>query len=83
MTTAIYLTNRNTESKGSGAIASFACEEVVASCYVTISKETVYAVALTEEGVVHVFKYPLTNQIAAPISAHSTLQFATPSSQVC
>lgn len=70
------------EAKGSGAIASFACEEEVASCYVTVSKDTVYAVALAQEGVVHIFKYPLTNQIAAPISAHSMLQFTSPSTQV-
>lgn len=71
----------NMEAKGSGAIASFACEEEVASCYVTVSKDTVYAVALAQEGVVHIFKYPLTNQIAAPISAHSMLQFTSPSTQ--
>ena len=63
-------------------MASFLCEDEVASCYVTVSGETVHAAALTQEAVVHLFKYPLTNQIAAPISAHSTIQFATAASEV-
>ena len=83
VTRVVCLTNRSTESKGSAAVASFTCEEEIVSCYVTVSMATVHAVALTEEGVLHMFKYPLTNQVAAPISAHSRLQFATePSKQV-
>ena len=76
------MTNRSVEYRGSAAVASFTCEEEVTSCYVTVSMGTVHAVALTLEGVMHMFKYPLTNQIAAPISAHSTVLFTTGSSQV-
>ena len=41
---------------------------------------TVRVVAQTVEGVLHLFKYPLTNQIAAPISAHSIIQFTADAS---
>lgn len=58
------------------------CEEEVSSCFVSVTMETVHAVALTMEGVMHMFKYPLTNQIAAPISAHTTLQFSTTATEV-
>jgi U3 small nucleolar RNA-associated protein 5 len=69
------------EGKGAAAVASFTCEQEVLSCYTTVSQATVCAVALTTEGVLHLFKYPLTNQIAAPISAHSTLQFTAGASE--
>ena len=73
---------RNAETKGSAAVASFTCEEEVTSCYVTVTMGMVHAAALTQDGVLHMFKYPLTNQIIAPISAHSTIQFASGQSQV-
>jgi WD40 repeat protein len=72
----------NAETKGSAAVASFTCEEEVTSCYVTVTMGMVHAAALTQDGVLHMFKYPLTNQIIAPISAHSTIQFASGQSQV-
>lgn len=75
VTVCIY---RSAEVKGSGSVASFTCEEEVLSIHVTVSMGTIHVVALTQEGVAHMFKYPLTNQITAPISAHSTLQFTTP-----
>ncbi|CAI8048441.1 WD repeat-containing protein 43 [Geodia barretti] len=67
----------SSEVKGSAAVASFTCEQEVSSCHVTVTMGTVHVVARTVEGVLHMFKYPLTNQIAAPISAHSTVQFTT------
>ena len=61
--------------KGSAAVASFTCEQEVSSCHVAVAMGMVHVVSRTVEGVLHMFKYPLTNQIAAPISAHSTVQF--------
>ena len=68
---------RSSEVKGSAAVASFTCEQEVSSCHVTVTMGTVHVVAQTVEGVLHMFNYPLTNQIGAPISAHSTVQFTT------
>ena len=75
-------THRSSEVKGSAAVASFTCEQEVTSSWVSVAMGTVCVVALTVEGVLHFFKYPLTNQIAAPISAHSLVQFTTDSVEV-
>lgn len=73
--TVISMVHRSSEVKGSPAVASFTCEQEVSCCHVAVTMGTVHVVAQTVEGVLHLFKYPLTNQIAAPISAHSIIQF--------
>ena len=52
---------------------------LIMSCLII---QVVKAVGVCVEGLVHLFKCSLTNQIVAPISAHSSIQFVSTATKV-
>ena len=62
-------------------MCSLLMSEVPSNC-VVCSLQVVRVAGICVEGLVHLFQCSLTNQIAAPLSAQSSIQFVSTASKV-
>ena len=47
------------------------------------SLQVLQVAVISDEGNLSLFKFPLTNHVTAPVSAHSTVQFVSITQKVC